>query len=145
MTVDDVNLFVVFRGISGLNSCGKKEEELYLRDEIIFLFVKTLVRRIITPCPVLGVRRSQIIAYYTKHVLRHRRTLLSSKGATIFVRGKNEHILNASRRRSFYGEVASNRFGSYSLFGFSGTILTSSPYPLDLIKGEELSWRKLAW
>ena len=27
---------------------------------------------------------------------------------------------------------------------FGGIILTSSPYPLQLIKGEEFSWRKLA-
>jgi hypothetical protein len=31
------------------------------------------------------------------------------------VRGKNEHLLDASRRRSLYGEVASEQFGSYSL------------------------------
>jgi hypothetical protein len=56
MTVNDVKLSVVFRGISGLNSCGKKGEELYLRGEIIFSFVKNLVRRIVAPCPVLVVR-----------------------------------------------------------------------------------------
>jgi hypothetical protein len=56
-----------------------------------------------------------------------------------FVRGKNKHFLDASRRRSFYGEVASEWFGSYSLSLFNGIILTSSPYPLQLIKGEELS------
>jgi hypothetical protein len=28
-------------------------------------------------------------------------------GCDDFVRGKNEHLLDASRRRSFYGEVAS--------------------------------------
>jgi hypothetical protein len=38
-----------------------------------------------------------------------------SQVATTFVRGKNEHFLDASRRRSFYGEVASEWFGSYSL------------------------------
>jgi hypothetical protein len=69
--------------------------------------------------------------------------MLSYRGATIFVRGKNEHFLDASRNRSLYGEVTSDQFGSYSLFLFSGIILTSSPYPLHLIKGEELSWRKL--
>ena len=57
--------------------------------------------------------------------------------------GKNEHFLDASRRRSFYGELAYEWFGSYSLSWFSGIILTSSPYPLKIIKGEDLSWRKL--
>jgi hypothetical protein len=45
--------------------------------------------------------------------------------------------------RSFYGEVASEWFGSYSLSRFSGITLTSSSYPLQLIKGEELSWKWL--
>ena len=144
MTVNDVNLSVVFRGISGLNSWGKKGEELYLRDEIIFSFVKTLVKRIVTPCPVIGVRWSRIVACCTIPSLQRRCTLLSSKGATILVRGNNEHLLDASRRRSFYGEVASDRFGYHSLLWFSGIILTSSPYPLHLIKGKELSWTKSA-
>jgi hypothetical protein len=56
--------------------------------------------------------------------------------------GKNERFLESSRRRNFHGEVASEWFGSYSLSLFSGIILTSSPYPLQLIKGEELSWRR---
>jgi hypothetical protein len=30
-------------------------------------------------------------------------------------RGKNEGFLESSRRRNFYGEVASEWFGSYSL------------------------------
>jgi hypothetical protein len=62
----------------------------------------------------------------------------------MLIRGKNEHLIDASRKRNFHGEVASEWFGSYSLSLFSGFILTSSPYPLQLIKGEELSWRKLA-
>ena len=53
-------------------------------------------------------------------------------------------FLESSRRRNFYGEVASEWFGSYSLSWFSGIILSSSPYPLQLIKGEDFSWRKLA-
>jgi hypothetical protein len=56
MTVNDVNLSIVFRGISGLNSREKKGEELCLRDEIIFSFVKNVIRRIIAPCPFIGVR-----------------------------------------------------------------------------------------
>jgi hypothetical protein len=67
---------------------------------------------------------------------------LYRQGARMLTRGKNERFLESSRRRNFHGEVASEWFGSYSLSGFSGIILTSSPYPLHLIKGEELSWRR---
>ena len=63
----------------------------------------------------------------------------------MLIRGKNEHLLDASRRRNFHGEMAFEWFVSYSLSWFSGIILTSSPYPLQFIKGEEISWRKLAW
>ena len=63
--------------------------------------------------------------------------------------GENEHFLESSRRRNLCGEVEFEWFGSYSLSWFSGIILTSSPYPLHHIKGEELSWRRakldLAW
>ena len=38
-----------------------------------------------------------------------------SQVAEAFVSGKNEHFLDASRRRSFYGEVAFEWFGSYSI------------------------------
>jgi hypothetical protein len=42
MTVNDVNLSVSFRGVSGLSSRREKEEELFLRKEVAFSFVKTL-------------------------------------------------------------------------------------------------------
>jgi len=58
--------------------------------------------------------------------------------------GKNERFLESSRRRNFHGEVASEWFGSYTLSWYSGIILTSSYYPLKLIKGEDFSWRKLS-
>ena len=75
--------------------------------------------------------------------MTHSRRLHYSQGARIPARGKNERFRESSRRRSFYGEVASEWFGSYSLSWFSGIILTSSLYLLQLIKGEEFSWRKL--
>jgi hypothetical protein len=33
----------------------------------------------------------------------------------MLIRGENEHLLDASRRINFHGEVASEWFGSYSL------------------------------
>ena len=40
MTVNYVNLSVSFRGVNGLNSLKKKGEELSLREEVVFSFVK---------------------------------------------------------------------------------------------------------
>ena len=42
MTVNDVNLSVSFRGVSGLSSWREKGEELFLRKEVAFSYVKTL-------------------------------------------------------------------------------------------------------
>ena len=72
------------------------------------------------------------------------RRLLYSQGANFPARGKNVRFLESSRRRSFYGEVASKWFGYYSLSWCSGIILTSLPYSLHIIKGEDFSWIKLA-
>jgi hypothetical protein len=44
MTVNDVNLFVSFRGFSLLNSRRKKGEELLLREEVVFSFVKNPIK-----------------------------------------------------------------------------------------------------
>jgi hypothetical protein len=41
MTINDVNLYVAFRGVSGLGSLREKGEELFLRKEVAFYFVKT--------------------------------------------------------------------------------------------------------
>jgi hypothetical protein len=40
MTINDVNLSVSFRGVSGLSSGIKKGEELFLRKEVTFSFAK---------------------------------------------------------------------------------------------------------
>jgi hypothetical protein len=66
-------------------------------------------------CTIARVRKFLISAGCTIARLWSFRRLHYSQGAKIHVRGKNEHLLDASRRRSFYGEVASKRFGSYSL------------------------------
>jgi hypothetical protein len=42
MTINDVNLYFSFRGVSGLSSRRRKGEELFLRKEVAFSFVKTL-------------------------------------------------------------------------------------------------------
>jgi hypothetical protein len=42
MIVNDVNLSVAFRGVSGLSSLREKGEELFLRKEVSFSYVKTL-------------------------------------------------------------------------------------------------------
>jgi hypothetical protein len=36
------------------------------------------------------------------------RRLLYRQGAKMLIRGKNKHLLDASRRRNFHGEVAPN-------------------------------------
>jgi hypothetical protein len=56
---------------------------------------------ILTGCTIVGLREV------------HR--LLYKKGARMLIHGKNEHILDASRRRNFHGEVAYKWIGSYSL------------------------------
>ena len=42
MTVNDVSLSVSFRGVSGLSSWREKGEELFLRKQVAFSYVKTL-------------------------------------------------------------------------------------------------------
>jgi hypothetical protein len=61
------------------------------------------------------VRECLILIGCTIAGLREVRRLLYKKGARMLIRGKNEHLLDASRRRNFHGEVASEWFGSYSL------------------------------
>jgi hypothetical protein len=61
MTVNDVNLSVAFRGVSGLSSRRKKREELFLRKEVAFSFVKTLLKRMFTGCYIDRVRECMIL------------------------------------------------------------------------------------
>jgi hypothetical protein len=42
MTVNDVNLSVSFRGVSGPSSRRRKGEEIFLRKEVVFSFIKPL-------------------------------------------------------------------------------------------------------
>ena len=128
MIVNDVNLSVAFRRVSGLNSWREKGGELFLREEVVFSFVKTLFWRIFKGCTIARVQKWLISAGFTIARVRNFCRLHYSQVAVAFVCGKNENFLDASKRRSFYGEVASERFGSYSLSWFSGIILTSSPY-----------------
>ena len=44
VTVNDVNLYFSFRGVSGLNSWRKKGEEILLREEVAFSFVKNPIK-----------------------------------------------------------------------------------------------------
>jgi hypothetical protein len=149
MTINDVNLYFFFRGVSGLSSWRKKREELFLRKEVAFAFVKTLLKRMFVGCYIGRVREFLILIGCTIDGLWEVHRFLYKQGVRMLTCGKNEHFLESYRRRNFYGEVASKWFGSYSLSWFSGIILTSSPYPLQLIKGEKFSWRKdkldLAW
>ena len=94
-------------------------------------------------CTMARVQEWLILVGFTIARLWEVHRLLYKQGARMLTCGKNVRFLESSRRRNFHGEVASKWFGSYSLSWFSGIILTSSPYPLQLIKGEELSWRKL--
>jgi hypothetical protein len=42
MTINDVNLSIAFKGVSGPSSLREKGEELFLRKEVAFSCVKTL-------------------------------------------------------------------------------------------------------
>jgi hypothetical protein len=139
MMVNDVNLYVSFRGVSSLSSWREKGEELFLRKEVVFSLVKTLLKRKFTGCYIGRVWECLILVGCTIARVRDVRRLLYRQGVRMPTHGKHKCFLESSRRRSFYGEVASEWFGSYSLSWFSGIILTSSPYPLQLIKGEEFS------
>ena len=61
-TVNDVNLYVVFREVKNLNSRRKKGEELSLREEVVFSFVKTLLKRIYVGFPIDRVWKCMISA-----------------------------------------------------------------------------------
>jgi hypothetical protein len=61
------------------------------------------------------VRECLILRGCTIAGLREVCRFLYKKGEIMLIRGKNEHIIDASRRRNFHGEVASEWFGSYSL------------------------------
>jgi hypothetical protein len=70
MTINDVNLSVAFRGISSLSSWRKKGEELFLRKEVAFPFVKTLLKRIFACCTIVRVRKCLVFAGCTIARLR---------------------------------------------------------------------------
>jgi len=123
----------------------RREKKFSWEKKLYFSFVKTLLRNISAGFTICRVWRWLIFAPCSKARLWSFRRLNYNQGEEIPACGKNKHLLDASRRISFYGEVASKWFGSYFLSWFSGIILTSSPYPLQPIKGEEISWRKLAW
>jgi hypothetical protein len=55
MNINDVSLSVAFRGVSGLNFRRKKGEELLLREEVVFSFVKTVLRMISVGCTICMV------------------------------------------------------------------------------------------
>jgi hypothetical protein len=61
------------------------------------------------------VRECLILEGCTIARLQEVRRFLYKQGARMLIRGKNEHLLDASRRRNFHCEVASEWFGSYSL------------------------------
>jgi hypothetical protein len=66
-------------------------------------------------CTIARVRKCLISAGCTIVKARNFHWLHYIQVMESFVRGKNKHSLNGSRRRIFYGEVASKWFGSYSL------------------------------
>jgi hypothetical protein len=51
-------------------SCSQKEP-FSMRKVIVFLFSKTLSRKVITPCNMHGLRRCLIIASFSRAILRH--------------------------------------------------------------------------
>jgi hypothetical protein len=86
-----------------------------LREEVVFSSIKTLFWRISMGFTIAGVKKCLISAGYTIARVHNFCRLHYSQVVATFVRGKNGHFLDAYRRRSFYGEVASEWFGSYSL------------------------------
>jgi hypothetical protein len=86
-----------------------------LREEVVFSSVKTLFWRIFAGCTIAGVWKCLIFVGCTIAREWNFCRLHYSQVAVAFVCGKNENFLDASKRRSFYGEVASEWFGSYSL------------------------------
>ena len=64
-------------------------------------------------CYIGRVRECLILAGCTIVGLREVCKFLYKQGVRMLIRGKNEHLLDASRRRNFHGEVASEWFGYY--------------------------------
>jgi hypothetical protein len=77
--------------------------------------MKTLLKMIFACCTMARVRECLILAGCTIARLREVHRFLYKQGVRMLICGKNEHLLDASRRRNFHGEVASEWFGSYSL------------------------------
>ena len=77
--------------------------------------MKTLLKMIFSCCTMARVRECLILVGCTIAGLQEVHRLLYKQGARMLIRGKNENLLDASRRRRFHGEVASEWFGSYSL------------------------------
>jgi hypothetical protein len=69
--------------------------------------MKTLLKMIFTCCTMARVRECLILTGGTIAGLREVRRLFCKKGARMLIHGKNEHLLDSSRRRNFHGEVAS--------------------------------------
>jgi hypothetical protein len=61
-------------------------------------------------CYIGRVRECLILTGYTIVGLQEVCRLHYKQGARMLIRGKNEHLLDASRRRNFHGEVASKWF-----------------------------------
>jgi hypothetical protein len=77
--------------------------------------MKTLLKMIFACCTMARVKECLILTSFTIAGFQEVHRFLYKKGARMLIRGKNEHLLDASRRRNFHGEVASEWFGSYSL------------------------------
>jgi hypothetical protein len=81
----------------------------------VFSSVKTLFWRIYASSTIARVRKFLISAGFTIARARNFCKMHYSQVAVAFVRRENKYFLNGSRRRSFYGEVAFEWFGSYLL------------------------------
>jgi hypothetical protein len=100
-----------------------------LRKEVVFSSIKILLKRILAgfsihsvwkclvsvDCTIARVRKFLTSVGFTIARLWIFCMFLYSQGATAFVCGKNKRLLDASRRRILYGEMASEWFGYYSL------------------------------
>jgi len=108
-----------------------EEIRLSLRGGIIFSLLKNSIKK--DRCTLPSVKGATTIP--NRRMLHHnglqrRLMLLSVEGATMFKQRKNNAFSKVLEWNLRKDEVASDRFGSHLLLGFSGIILIPSSIPL---------------
>jgi hypothetical protein len=86
-----------------------------MRKMIFFPFSKTILRKVIAPYKMHGVRRCLIIASLSRAGLRHLHKLPYTQGETILKAKEKSNFTNVIEGDLLEDEVAFERFGYYSL------------------------------